>query len=86
MARANGRAISEAALRRLGRSKCGRLDTAPAGSGRADEDNVPAVRRFIAGMTLRAAAKAPNVLVRHAISKSSRVTSSAEPQTSLPAL
>ena len=41
----------------------------------------PAARRFIAGMTLCAAAKAPNVLVRHAVSKSSRVTSSAEPQT-----
>ena len=44
-----GERFSEAALRRLGRSKCGRLGTAPAGSGRADEDNVSGSAPFHRG-------------------------------------
>jgi hypothetical protein len=82
--------FGKTALGRLGRSKCGSLGAASARGGRTDEDTdevmCPVARRFIAGMTLRAAAKPPNVLVRHAVSKSSRVTSSTEPQTPLPAL
>ena len=81
-----GEGFGQTALSRLGRSKCRRLGAASARSGRADEDNVPGGAPLHRRDDAARGGEGANVLVRHAASKSSKVTSSAEPQTPLPAL